>query len=80
MSGTVDRKIPENVQENLNYFQPKASSIGSHGAPNTASGSNTKILNILFNYGDETTHANIDEQLKPIVIDAMQSTLSPNKD
>jgi len=80
LSGLVDKKIPKNVAENINYFQPKASGIGSHGTANVAASTSTKVLNIQFNYGGETTHANIDEQLKPVVINAMQNTLDPSKD
>jgi len=45
-TSSVSRLIPTNVLVNVNYYQTEESTVGSHGAANTAKSSSTKVFNI----------------------------------
>ncbi len=80
----VDRKVSNNVEENLNLYQTKKSSIGSRGGKNTREdGSEKGIRNeILVSYTDEkgkkqsVVHSNIDNATLQRVIDELIKKLN----
>lgn len=69
----VDREIPDNVNEATNYYQDKPSKVRSHGDEATAADpSKTSVMNIKVTT-EGTTHSNIDEHTKPLVIDEIKA-------
>ena len=85
-SDNVDRTIDDNVEDNLNVYQTKKSSIGSRGGKNTRNdGSENGIRNeISVSYTDEngkketTTHSNIDEATLQRIITELIEKLNDN--
>ncbi|HMO63582.1 MAG TPA: RHS repeat-associated core domain-containing protein [Ferruginibacter sp.] len=83
-SDNVDRKIDDNVEENLNIYQTKKSSVGSRGGKNTRNdGSEKGIQNeISVSYTDEngkkqtTVHSNIDDATLQRVINEILKKLN----
>ena len=75
LSSTVDRQIPGNVKENINWYQTTPSKHGSRGGMNSAKKSNTIIINIIFDKAGQTNHGNIDEQLLPIIEEIIKNTI-----
>lgn len=62
VSGTVNRKVNDNVKHNLNIYQTSRSSIGSRGDSNT--GKNVKNVDLTGEKNlkdEEIVHSNIDE-------------------
>jgi len=85
-SDRVDRKIPNNVKENLNLYQTKKSPVGSRGGKNTRQdGTEKGIKNeIVISYTDQdgkeqkATHANIDNATLERVISEILKKLKTN--
>src|SRR5690606_7258628 len=83
-SDEVDRKVEDNVEENLNIYQTKKSSVGSRGGKNTRNdGSEKGIKNeISVSYTDEngkkhtTVHSNIDDATLNKVINEVLKKLN----
>ena len=83
-SDDVDRKVDDNVDENLNIYQTKKSSVGSRGGKNTRKdGSEKGIRNeISVSYTDEngkkqtTVHSNIDDATLQRVINEILKKLN----
>jgi len=83
-SDDVDRKVEDNVEDNLNIYQTKKSSVGSRGGKNTRSdGSEKGIRNeISVSYTDEngkkqtTVHSNIDDATLQRVISEILKKLN----
>ena len=83
-SDNIDRKVGDNVEENLNIYQKNKSAIGSRGDKNTRKdGSEKGIKNeISVSYVDEngkkqtTVHSNIDEATLQRVISELLNKLN----
>jgi hypothetical protein len=70
----VDRTVGSNVRSNLNYYQTKASIVGSHGAANSAEdASKTKIYQAQLK---SVEHSKIDDFTKQSIIRSMLGRLN----
>lgn len=79
-SPTVDRKVPDNVKQNVNFYQTGASGIGSRGDPNRASNSyKTEVVNANLtkelDKEKKVTHGNIAEVTKEANLELVRHAL-----
>lgn len=75
-SSVIDRTVPENVEENINYYQTKGSGIGSHGGPNKREGKTLSDLDGVYNIKKEnTSHGDIDNLVKDDVVKDIKKEL-----
>lgn len=76
----VDRKVPANVNQATVYYQDNPSLIGSHGNEATAiDPQKTSVLNIKITDKD-INHDNIDERVKPLVIEEIKQKILENSE
>jgi hypothetical protein len=79
-SATVDREVPDNVKRNVNFYQTRASTIGSRGDSNRASNRHTTEVanvNLTKELGKQNnvTHGNIDEVTKEANLELVRHAL-----
>jgi hypothetical protein len=74
-SDWIDRSVPTNVRKNVNFYQTKRSSIGSHGGPNTAVDIKYTTVDNRLVTGTNVEHSTIDEITAADAAKAIQDEL-----